>query len=40
MVSIVTGKNHSPEELIKHEPDILLEDLIDTKKVLHILNQL
>ena len=37
MVSVATGRNHPAEELAKYEPDALLENLRDTKKVLRVL---
>ncbi|HEY0050580.1 MAG TPA: HAD hydrolase-like protein [Pyrinomonadaceae bacterium] len=39
-VAVATGKNHPPQELAAFEPDVLLEDLQDTKKVLEILKNL
>ena len=36
-VAVGTGRIHSTEELAKHNPDILLEDLRNTDKVLQIL---
>lgn len=37
MVSVATGKNHPREELLKYKPDIVIDDLSDTQKVLEIL---
>lgn len=37
MLSVATGKNHPREELLKYEPDIVIDDLSDTQKVLEIL---
>ena len=37
MVSVATGRNHPSAQLTEYEPDVLLEDLSDTKKVLQIL---
>lgn len=37
MVSVATGRNHPSTELAEYKPDVLLEDLSDTKKVLRIL---
>jgi phosphoglycolate phosphatase-like HAD superfamily hydrolase len=37
MVSVATGRNHPPEELSKFNPDVLLENLSDTRKVLEVL---
>jgi len=37
MVSVATGKNHPPEELAKYKPDIILNDLSDTREVLRVL---
>lgn len=39
-VAVATGRNHSAEELAEFKPDILLEDLTDTPKVLQILRSL
>lgn len=36
-VAVETGRNQSREKLLEHEPDIILEDLSDTEKVLHVL---
>ncbi len=33
-VAVATGRNHPAKELAAYEPDVLLEDLTDTKKVL------
>jgi phosphoglycolate phosphatase-like HAD superfamily hydrolase len=40
MVSVATGKNHPAAELEKFKPDVLLENLSDTKEVLQILKNL
>ncbi|MDQ3322572.1 MAG: HAD family hydrolase [Acidobacteriota bacterium] len=40
MVSVATGRNHPPEELAKYKPDVLLNDLSDTKKLLEIFKNL
>lgn len=40
MVSVATGRNHPPEELAEYQPDVLLENLSDTKKALQILETL
>jgi phosphoglycolate phosphatase len=40
VLAVATGKNQSSESLVEHEPDCLLEDLRDTKKVLQILENL
>ena len=40
IIAVATGRNHPPQELIEYEPDILLEDLRDTKRVLEILEAL
>ena len=40
VVAVTTGKNHSKEELTEHEPDVLLDDLKDTKRVLEIFESL
>ncbi len=40
MVSVATGRNHPPEELAEYKPDVLLENLADTEKVLQIFNSL
>jgi phosphoglycolate phosphatase len=39
-VAVATGKNHPKEELAEHQPDILLDDLKDTAKILEILSSL
>lgn len=39
-VAVATGKNHSPEELKEHKPDVLLENLEKTEEVLEILDSL
>lgn len=40
MISVATGRNHPSTELAEYKPDILLENLSDTKKVLQILETL
>jgi phosphoglycolate phosphatase len=40
MVSVATGRNHPTTELAEYKPDVLLENLSDTKKVLQILETL
>jgi phosphoglycolate phosphatase-like HAD superfamily hydrolase len=40
MVSVATGRNHPAEELSKFDPDVLLENLSDTQKVLAVLESL
>ena len=40
MVSVATGRSHPPEELARYKPDILLENLTDTKKIIQILETL
>lgn len=37
IISVATGKNYSSAELSEYEPDVLLENLRDTTKVLQIL---
>lgn len=37
VIAVATGRNHPPQELAEYQPDVLLEDLSDTPKVLHIL---
>ena len=37
IISVATGRNHPPSELTEYKPDVLLEDLSETKKVLRIL---
>lgn len=39
-VAVATGKNHPPEKLFECLPDVLLEDLRDTEKVLSVLENL
>lgn len=39
-VAVATGKGHSSQELNEFKPDVLLEDLRDTQKVLQILETL
>ncbi|HLL99629.1 MAG TPA: HAD hydrolase-like protein [Pyrinomonadaceae bacterium] len=39
-VAVATGRNHPPQELAAYQPDALLEDLRDTKKVLELLENL
>jgi phosphoglycolate phosphatase-like HAD superfamily hydrolase len=36
-IAVATGRNHPPQELAGHQPDVLLDDLSDTQKVLHLL---
>lgn len=40
MVSVATSKIHPKEELAKYKPDVLLDDLSDTKEVLRVLESL
>ncbi len=40
MISVATGRNHPSSQLAEYKPDILLENLSDTKKVLEILETL
>ncbi len=40
MVSVATGRNHPSSQLAEYKPDVLLENLSDTKKVLQILETL
>jgi len=40
MISVATGRNHPAEELLSFKPDIILENLADTQKVLQILENL
>jgi phosphoglycolate phosphatase-like HAD superfamily hydrolase len=40
MVSVATGRNHPSSELAEYKPDVLLENLSDTKKILQILETL
>lgn len=40
IIAVATGRNHPPQELIEYKPDVLLEDLQDTKRVLEILETL
>jgi phosphoglycolate phosphatase-like HAD superfamily hydrolase len=35
-VAIATGRNHSAEELSSHKPDLVLNDLTDTKEVIRV----
>lgn len=37
MISVATGRNHPSKELATYNPDAILENLSDTKKVLQIL---
>jgi len=37
MVSVATGRNHPSSQLAEYKPDVLLENLSDTKKVLQVL---
>lgn len=39
-VAVATGKNHSREALLKHKPDIVVDDLADTPRILEILQKL
>jgi phosphoglycolate phosphatase-like HAD superfamily hydrolase len=36
-IAVATGRNHPPETLLPHQPDVLLESLIDSANVLQIL---
>ncbi len=38
IISVATGRNHPPEELQKHSPDFLLENLENTSELYKILN--
>jgi phosphoglycolate phosphatase-like HAD superfamily hydrolase len=40
MVSVATGRNHPSSQLAEYKPDVLLENLSDTEKVLRILENL
>lgn len=40
IVSVATGRNHPSSQLAKYKPDVLLENLGDTKEVLRILETL
>ena len=40
IVSVATGRNHPKEELLKSEPDSVLENLLDTVEVLKVFNSL
>ena len=40
VISVATGRNHPREELMEYKPDVLLDDLQDTKKVLEIFRNL
>lgn len=40
MISVATGRNHPKSELEQLEPDVLIENLADTKKVLSILESI
>ena len=40
VVSVATGRSHPPEELAQFNPDVLIENLTDTRKVLQILEGL
>lgn len=40
IVSVATGRNHPKEELLKSEPDSLLENLLNTNEVLKVFNSL
>lgn len=37
MLSVATGKNHPAEELLSYKPDVLIENLSDTREVLRVL---
>jgi phosphoglycolate phosphatase-like HAD superfamily hydrolase len=37
VISVATGRNHPPEELEKHSPDFLLENLENTEELFRIL---
>jgi phosphoglycolate phosphatase len=39
-VAVATGKNHPKEELSEHNPDVLLDNLKDTKEILEIFKRL
>ncbi|MDQ6788600.1 MAG: HAD hydrolase-like protein [Acidobacteriota bacterium] len=36
MVSVATGRKNPKEELVKYKPDVVVDDLSDTKEILHI----
>lgn len=40
VISVATGRNHSTEELSKHKPDHLLENLKNTNEILKIIENL
>jgi phosphoglycolate phosphatase-like HAD superfamily hydrolase len=40
VVSVATGRNHPREALFEFHPDVLLDDLEDTKKVLEVFEKL
>ncbi len=40
MISVATGRNHPAEELLSFKPDVVLENLADTKRVLEIFESL
>lgn len=40
IVSVATGRNHPPAELLEFKPDVLLNDLRDTKQILEIFESL
>lgn len=40
IISVATGRNHPVEELEKYNPDVVLENLEDTEKILSILETL
>lgn len=39
-VAVATGRNHPPKQLLQHQPDVILDDLTDTKKVIGIFQTL
>jgi phosphoglycolate phosphatase len=38
-IAVATGRSHTPEMLLSHQPDALLEDLSDTQQVLETLDR-
>ena len=40
VLAVATGRMHSAEELLVHEPDALLPDLLDAELVMETLAQL
>ena len=40
VAAVATGRNHPPQELARYQPDVLLDDLSDTQKVLHVLERI